>query len=64
MFKKLKDLIKESYNEMVNHVTWTPFAELQKSSIMVLIASLIFALVIYVMDLGVGNALELFYSIK
>ena len=62
MFKKLKTLIKESKNEMLNHVTWAPFSELQRNSILVLVASLIFALVIGVMDAGFGRALEAFYT--
>lgn len=62
MFTKLKILIKESYNEMVNHVTWSPFAELQQSSILVLVASLIFAMIIAAMDLGFRTILDAFYS--
>ncbi|MGB0523244.1 MAG: preprotein translocase subunit SecE [Flammeovirgaceae bacterium] len=62
MFNKLISLIKESYNEMVHHVTWSPFKELQQSSILVLIASLIFALVIWVMDISFREGLDAFYQ--
>jgi len=62
MFTKLKTLIIESKNEMLNHVTWAPFSELQRNSILVLVASLIFALVIGLMDTGLGRALDLFYT--
>ena len=62
MFNKLVSLIKESYNEMVHHVTWSPFKELQQSSILVLIASLIFALVIWVMDITFKGGLDAFYN--
>jgi len=55
---KLISFIKESYNEMLYHVTWSPFKELQQSSVLVLIASLIFALVIWVMDLTFNSGLK------
>ena len=48
---KLKAFIKDSYWEMKNKVTWPTYKELQESSILVLIASLIFALIIGGMDL-------------
>ena len=62
MFNKLISLIKESYNEMRHHVTWSPFKELQQSSVLVLIASLIFALVIWAMDISIKGGLDMFYS--
>ena len=43
---KLVVLISESYQEMVNKVTWPSLNSLQSSSVLVLIASLIFALFI------------------
>ena len=48
---KIKSFIKDSYWEMKNKVTWPTYKELQESSILVLIASMIFALVIGAMDL-------------
>lgn len=47
---KVTQFIKESYQEMVHRVTWPTFGELQSSAVLVLIASLIFALVVYLMD--------------
>lgn len=41
---------KESYFELVNKVTWPTFKELQSSTIVVMIASLIIALIIAGMD--------------
>jgi len=62
MFKKLISYFKDSYNEMVNHVTWASYAELQSSSVLVLVASLILTVVIWVMDLGFNGSLNAFYS--
>lgn len=42
--------IEESYNELVHKVTWPTWDQLQSSSIVVLVASVIFALIIFVMD--------------
>lgn len=47
---KIKTYFSESYNELVHKVTWPTWAELQNSSIVVMIASLIFALIIFAMD--------------
>lgn len=47
---------RESYNELVNRVTWPTMKELQKSAIVVAVASIIIAMVIGMMDM-VGNLL-------
>ena len=60
--EKLKNYIIESIDEIRNKVTWPKFNELQSSAILVLVASLIFALVIGVVDLGFKNALSWFYK--
>tara|TARA_B100001250_G_scaffold199468_1_gene171067 strand:- start:20 stop:238 length:219 start_codon:yes stop_codon:yes gene_type:complete len=59
---KLIVLISESYQEMVNKVTWPSINSLQRSSVLVLVASLIFALFIGIIDLGFENAMSLFYE--
>jgi len=46
--------IEESFSELVHKVTWPKWEELQSSSILVLVASLIFALIIFVMDFVCG----------
>jgi len=43
-------------------VTWPSYSKLQNSSILVLVASLIFALLIGVIDLAFDNAMEWFYN--
>jgi preprotein translocase subunit SecE len=55
-------LIKESWVEVTENVTWPKFTELQSSSILVLVASLIFALLVGVVDLAFKTGLDLFYS--
>ncbi|MAD59062.1 MAG: preprotein translocase subunit SecE [Cytophagales bacterium] len=59
---KLVVLISESYQEMVNKVTWPSISSLQSSSWLVLVASLIFALFIGLIDLGFENIMTFFYD--
>jgi len=59
---KASNYIKESYEELVHKVSWPSWAELQNSAIVVSIASLIIALVVFLMDLMFKNALEVFYQ--
>ena len=53
LIKKVKDMFKyfkDSYNELVNKVTWPSFQQLSGSRQVVMVASVIFALVVLVMD--------------
>ena len=50
----LKTTFKESYDELVHKVTWPSWKQLQSSSILVLVASLIIAGIIFVMDYVFG----------
>lgn len=59
---KLTTFVKESYEEMMTKVSWPKYADLQNSSILVLVASLIFALFIGVIDYGFDNLLNWFYK--
>jgi preprotein translocase subunit SecE len=54
--------IKESYEEMTQKVTWPTWSELQGSAVLVLVASLIIALAVFVMDKGATFILETFYN--
>ena len=48
--ESLKLYIKESYNELVNKVTWPSLPMLQQTTVVVIVASIIFSLIIFVMD--------------
>ena len=54
--------IKESYKELVEKVSWPTFAQLQSSTIVVMVASLFFALVVLVMDISFENLMKGIYS--
>jgi preprotein translocase subunit SecE len=59
--EKLKNYILDSIEEIRNKVSWSKFNELQSSAILVLVASVIFALVIGLMDFGFRSVLTWFY---
>ena len=59
---KLTTFFKEAYDELLHKVTWPKYSELQNSSILVLVASLIFALMIGLFDLGFESLMEWFYN--
>ena len=47
---KIVENIKESYNELVYKVSWPTRKELAQSAVIVLIASIILALIVWLMD--------------
>ena len=63
--KKLKLLtdLEESYAELRYKTSWPTKGQLIKSSIIVLVASVIIALIIFVMDQVVDNLMHLIYSL-
>ncbi len=44
--------IKDSYKELVEKVSWPSFSSLQSSTLVVMVASLIFALIVLAMDMS------------
>ena len=61
--KKFINYVKECYTELVEKTSWPTWKELQSSAIVVSIASLIIALVVYLMDKSFETLLETFYRI-
>ena len=51
---KVKEYINETVTEMVHRVTWPTWKELQANTIIVVVASVLIALVIFVMDFVFG----------
>jgi len=54
---------KESYDELMHKVSWPSWSELQGSAIVVSVASLIIALVVFMMDEVFRNLLMQFYKL-
>jgi preprotein translocase subunit SecE len=59
---KIIEYAKESYDELLHKVSWPTWIDLQSSAIVVSIASLIIALVVYLMDISFSSLLKGFYS--
>ena len=55
--------IKESYVEFVRRATWPSWASLQRSTIVVIVGSLVFALAIFVMDKLITQVLDFIYTL-
>jgi preprotein translocase subunit SecE len=55
--------IKESYNELVNKVSWPTKSELANSTIVVMVASIIASLVIWVIDLCINQLMHFVYGV-
>ncbi|MGO1519940.1 MAG: preprotein translocase subunit SecE [Sphingobacterium sp.] len=59
---KVLDFIKDSYTEITEKVTWPTWSQLQNHAVVVLVASVIIALLIFVMDKASSNVMELLYN--
>ena len=47
---KFGNYVKESYDELVHKVSWPTFKELQSSAVVVAVAALILAIIVFLMD--------------
>ncbi|OUS09523.1 preprotein translocase subunit SecE [Nonlabens dokdonensis] len=54
--------VKESYNELTNHVTWPTWEETQKLTVTVAVFSIIFALIIAGIDYVFSTAIENYFN--
>jgi preprotein translocase subunit SecE len=61
--ENLRLYIKESFDELLNNVTWPTWPELVSNTVLVLVASTIFALVTLLMDTGSNALLSFIYSL-
>ncbi|KGN99535.1 preprotein translocase subunit SecE [Porphyromonas macacae] len=62
-FNKIGIKLKDSYNELVNKVTWPTRSELSNSAIVVMIASIIIALFVFVVDFAFSEVMNLVYRV-
>ena len=59
---KIAIYFKESYKELTEKVTWPNWAQLQQSTMIVLVATLVITGVVWAMDLISQSGLKLIYS--
>ncbi|HCC52120.1 MAG TPA: preprotein translocase subunit SecE [Porphyromonadaceae bacterium] len=60
--KKIVQYFKDSYNELVHKVSWPTRAELSNSAVVVLLASIIIALVVFAVDIVFEHAMRFVYN--
>jgi preprotein translocase subunit SecE len=60
---KVVSYIQESYDELMHKVSWPTWAELQGSAIVVSVASLIIAIIVFAMDEVFKTILMQFYQL-
>lgn len=55
--------IKESFQELKNHVSWTPWAEAQSLTVLVAIFSIIFSLAIWGVDTVFSRVIKEYFKL-
>lgn len=59
---KVTTYFSESYKELMEKVTWPTWAQLQQSTMIVLVATILITLVIWLMDFASNSLLKFIYS--
>ena len=60
---KIQSYFKDSYNELMEKVTWPNWLQLQQSTMIVLVATLVITAIVWVLDLGSNSVLKFVYSL-
>ena len=63
MLNQFAQYCKDSYNELVHKTTWPTMKQLTSQALLVLYASLLIALVVFVMDQAFQFVMEFIYSL-
>jgi len=59
----LANYIKESFDELKNNVTWTPWPEAQRLTILVAVFSIIFSLAIWGVDTAFSRVIKAYFNL-
>ena len=60
---KVQAYFRDSYNELMEKVSWPTWQQLQQSTMIVLIATLVITAIVWVMDFASNNVLKFVYSL-
>jgi len=63
MAGKFSNYVREVKDELQNKVSWPTWTELRESTWIVIVASLLFSLVIWALDSGLGFSTTQFYKL-
>jgi preprotein translocase subunit SecE len=61
--RKIEAYFKDSYKELVEKVTWPTWEQLQQSTMIVLVATLLITGVVWLMDFASNSVLKFVYSL-
>jgi len=61
--RKIINYIKEVFNELTQKVTWPKWADLQSSAVVVMVASIIIALIVFILDFAFSGLMKAVYSL-
>ncbi|MBM3443335.1 MAG: preprotein translocase subunit SecE [Bacteroidetes bacterium] len=60
---KLQSYFRHSYEELMEKVSWPSWLQLQQSTMIVLVATLVITGLVWVMDLGGSTVFKFIYSL-
>jgi len=60
---KISTYFRESYKELTEKVTWPNWNQLQQSTMIVLVATLVITAIVSLLDLAAGTGLKFIYSL-
>lgn len=60
---KIQTYFRDSYRELMEKVTWPNWQQLQQSTMIVLVATLVITAIVWVLDLGSSSILKFVYSL-
>ena len=58
----LLNYIRDSFEELRDHVKWTPLQELQKMTLVVVVFSVIFSLIIWLADTILSEVFKIYFD--
>ena len=61
--RKFINYLKESATELTKKVTWPTWPKLQSSALLVLVATVILAIVVFAMDFAFQHLMEFIYAL-
>lgn len=60
---KVSSYFKESYEELMHKVSWPTWSDLQQSTAIVLVATIIITAIVWLMDAASSSVLKFIYSL-
>ncbi len=60
---KITTYFRESYRELLEKVTWPSWSQLQQSTVIVLVATLLITTIVWIMDFLSSSILHFIYSL-